>query len=629
MEPVKSPNLGAQRPQGQSHSHPPTRTVSSTECYLRPAPFRRFSETYENICVTHKRLVRSGLINCSIPLSISPPDIEVLPSAPLSPIACTDHQGSVHWGAIGQFSGVATPDSSFEFSAETPYNSKGNLLHRKSSVTNPNSSVETYTNTTDNLLHRKCSVTNPNSSVESYNNTTDNLLHRKFSVTNPNILDSSMSLNSLNNTGVGQSADDMFRQKVKKLKDARRALIREMSEFEPDDVCASRLQVIESELAAIKKSKNDYQDSVEDFVEEYTGRLDDPSILESWKKDVVDIGKKVKSHAKSIRDKREELFPDNATAQKSLKIQEALLLLQQQTLEEKQKSNAEKIKDREADVRCLADEEKNLFFGECSVLEDIMPDEDWTVVDDDVISQNMRSLSKWQEQWCQLERAYRKYENLSLRHLFPQVDKDAVKAKYDDLRDRFDNTKELLQKEDSTVRGLYTLEPIRSDIIKYPTFSGAQSEDYIKFREIMEVRFRENKIKKREQVSKLRECLKGAALARVPDGVKDIEEAFKRLQEAFGNPSKLMAFQLKALEDLGTLPSEKLPSAVVSIVTRKELNGSLSWKLSLARSLSCPGEVQSLHMRPFHPLLTVSFGAGFLPMFLKNWLRFLVKMKFE
>ena len=477
VEPVKSPNFGTQRHQGQSHSHPLTRTVSSVKCYLRPAPFRRFSETYENICVTHKRLVRSGVINCSIPLSSSPPNIEVVPSAPLSPIAYPDHQGSVHWGAIGQFSGVATPDSSVEFSAETP----------------------------DNLLHRKSSVTNPNSSVETYIDSTDNLLHRKFSVTNPNILDSSMSLNSLNNTGVSQSADDIFRQKVKKFKDARRALIREMSEFEPDDVCASRLPVIESELAAIKKSKNDYQDSVEDFVEEYTGRLDEPSILDSWKKDVVDIGKKVKSHAKSIRDKREELFPENSTAQKSLKIQEALLLLQQQTLEEKQKSNAEKSMVREADVRCLADEEKNIFFGECSVLEDIMPDEDWTAVDDDIISQNMRSLSKWQEQWCLLERAYRKYENLSLRHSFPQVDKDAVKAKYDDLRNRFDNTKELLQKEDSTVRGLYTLEPIRSDIIKYPTFSGAQSEDYVKFREIMEVRFRENKIKKREQVSKLRE----------------------------------------------------------------------------------------------------------------------------
>ena len=92
------------------------------------------------------------------------------------------------------------------------------------------------------------------------------------------------------------------------------------------------------------------------------------------------------------------------------------------------------------------------------------------------------------------------------------------------------------------MRGLFTLEPTRSDIMKYPTFTGAASEDYLRFKEVMELRFRENKVKKKEQVAKLRECLKGAALGRVPDGLKDIEEAFRRLNEAFGNPSKLMAF---------------------------------------------------------------------------------------
>jgi hypothetical protein len=65
-------------------------------------------------------------------------------------------------------------------------------------------------------------------------------------------------------------------------------------------------------------------------------------------------------------------------------------------------------------------------------------------------------------------------------------------------------------------------------------------------------------VKKREQVAKLRECLKGSALGRVPDGIKDITEAFTRLNEAFGNPSKVMEFNLKALDEIGILPSEKL-----------------------------------------------------------------------
>ena len=54
------------------------------------------------------------------------------------------------------------------------------------------------------------------------------------------------------------------------------------------------------------------------------------------------------------------------------------------------------------------------------------------------------------------------------------------------------------------------------------------------------------------------------------DGVKDIEEAFERLNEAFGNPAKVMGFNLKALEDLGTMPSEKLANGQLSYSKRIE-----------------------------------------------------------
>ena len=126
-----------------------------------------------------------------------------------------------------------------------------------------------------------------------------------------------------------------------------------------------------------------------------------------------------------------------------------------------------------------------------------------------------------------------------------------------------------MQKED-TARGLFTLEPVKSDIIKYPTFNGLPSEDFLKFQETMIQRFRENKVRRKEQVAKLRECLKGAALGRVPDGVKEIEEAFTRLNEAFGNPAKVMAFNLKAIDEIGMMPSDKLASGQLSYSRRIE-----------------------------------------------------------
>ena len=42
------------------------------------------------------------------------------------------------------------------------------------------------------------------------------------------------------------------------------------------------------------------------------------------------------------------------------------------------------------------------------------------------------------------------------------------------------------------------------------------------------------------------------------------------MNEAFGNPSKVMNFNLKALEDLGTMPSEKLPNGQLSYTKKIE-----------------------------------------------------------
>ena len=190
--------------------------------------------------------------------------------------------------------------------------------------------------------------------------------------------------------------------------------------------------------------------------------------------------------------------------------------------------------------------EQNSFLGEVSVLDEIMPVEKWDEVDDETIASAMRDLAKWQEQIIIIERAYRKYDNMALKHKFPSERKEAMLAVYEEKKDKFEKTKSAVQKEDR-VRGLFTLEPVRTDIMKYPTFAGLPSEDYVKFKETMEQRFRENKVKRKEQVSKLRENLKGSALGRVPEGVKDIEEAFDRLNEAFVNPSKVMGFNLKAL----------------------------------------------------------------------------------
>ena len=162
---------------------------------------------------------------------------------------------------------------------------------------------------------------------------------------------------------------------------------------------------------------------------------------------------------------------------------------------------------------------------------------------------------------------------------------------------------------EDAARSMFTLEPVKSDIIKYPTFSGLPSEDYLQFKEKMTLRFRENKVRRKEQVSKLRECLKGAALERVPDGVKDIEEAFNRLNEAFGNPSKVMAYQLKGLDDIGMMPADKQANGQLSYTRRIE------WLLRLEVIL---GKILELSQRS-SKLAHEAFGSS---TYRKLWSRF-------
>ena len=324
--------------------------------------------------------------------------------------------------------------------------------------------------------------------------------------------------------------------------------------------------------------RNEYQDGVEDFLEEFENQYEyDQNVLDRFRDEPARVSRLVKAHANRLRTRKEYLYPTPRLSdmeRKSLDLKERSVKVKEIGLKEKQEASVASLQDKEAENLLLAQTEANLLLGEIEVLGNIMTEEYWEEADDEVIGNAMRNLSKWQDQMNIVDRSYRRYENMALKHNFSQERKEAIDTTYQERKERFESTRDAVQKEDGD-RGLFTLEPAKTDIIKYPTFSGLPSEDYLKFRETMEQRFRENKVKKKEQVAKLRECLTGAALGRVPDGVKDIQEAFSRLSEAFGNPSKVMNFQLKALEDLGTMPSEKLANGQLNY-SRK-----IEWLLKL------------------------------------------------
>ena len=362
----------------------------------------------------------------------------------------------------------------------------------------------------------------------------------------------------------------------------------------------------------IKKLRSNYLNRIGDFLEDYAVELEQDIVVKNaWKDEIPYMTRRVKQYLTMLRTKKESFYPTPQLSdmeKQTMEVNRSTMQFHQLSLDQMQKTNNTQVVDKAAQDRILAETESNTFLGECSVLGDLMIDEDWEEVEDETVSNAMRCISKWQDQMTSIERGYRKFENMALKHNFPQDKQDATKLTYQDMKDKFENTKEAVLKED-TARGLFTLEPVKSDIIKYPNFSGLPHEDYLKFKEVMITRFRENKVKRKEQVSKLRECLRGAALGRVPDGVRDIEEAFNRLNEAFGNPSKVMAYQIKALEDLGMMPPDKQANGQLNYTKRIE------WFLKLEVIL---GKILELSKRN-SKLAHEAFGSS---TYRKLWSRF-------
>ena len=575
--------------------NPPTQSSSSGSSPSIQEASNQTRKNYSKICPTYKKLMRSGKINSSVSISESFENLNIT-SNKNSPALVNQHQaeGSVHWGKVADFSGVQTPQP--------------NILKRDSVIISapPLRKSVISLNRHQSLpdVHKLSSPPLNQAQFETPKNYSRN---KKVSSTNPFWLTinkipvvstPSSTVSSVFSSPIMSDNQSKQAEAEQEMRHTKRLLVREINEFTVDDVCASRLPVLEKDLSDIKKLKNEYQDLIEDYIDQYI-KESDSELCDRWRNEITIVGKLVKDHARLIRDKKEELFPTqllSAVDKRTLEIQEETLKLKQKSLDEKQKLETSKQNEKLEESRLAAETEANLVLGECSVLGDIMPDKEWKDLDDNEISEAVRNIAKWQDQMLRIERSYKNYENMALKHKFSDEKIEAVKSTFEEIKAKYEANCEALKEEDSD-RGLFTLEPSRTDIIKYPNFSGAASQDYLKFKETMEQRFRENKVRKKEQVAKLRECLSGSALSRVPDGVSSIDEAFKRLSEAFGNPSKIMDFNLKSLVDLGMMPPDKLPNGQPNFA--KKIEWLLKMEVILAKIIELSGRSSKLAHEAF------------------------------
>ena len=93
--------------------------------------------------------------------------------------------------------------------------------------------------------------------------------------------------------------------------------------------------------------------------------------------------------------------------------------------------------------------------------------------------------------------------------------------------------------------------------VKFPTFGGGQEEDFFKFEKEVRKGFLTNRIKRDDQVGKLRECLRNHPKTMIPASMEDIEEAWNVLKTVYGDAARLMKVKKANIAALGRMPKNE------------------------------------------------------------------------
>ena len=182
-------------------------------------------------------------------------------------------------------------------------------------------------------------------------------------------------------------------------------------------------------------------------------------------------------------------------------------------------------------------------------------DEHWKEKTDADVSQAMKDIGAWQRNVEKLAMGFRDYEKIAA-----SVDDQELEYLSEDFEEARIQVKATIiaVKTEDEKRNLQTLMPAKTEKIKYPQFSG-DGEDFVRFKEKMIECFKKNRVPASDQLDKLRENLKGQALKRVPETLKDLEKAWQNLSEAFGSPLVVLEERLKTLSKLGNVPPDTNP----------------------------------------------------------------------
>ena len=181
--------------------------------------------------------------------------------------------------------------------------------------------------------------------------------------------------------------------------------------------------------------------------------------------------------------------------------------------------------------------------------------EDWSAVTDLIVERAMRENDKLRKEFDGINSARREIAELMAEYDLDEVrDELSIQEcdmKLDEVEKEVEATVKAVEEQNDT-RELYSLDEVKVDKVKLPTFSGKESEDYEKFKNDLLKGFAQNRVTQADKLDKLRECLSGEAQRLVPQSISsNVDDALKVLDQAYGDPIRLFTYRQEYFFKLG------------------------------------------------------------------------------
>ena len=175
---------------------------------------------------------------------------------------------------------------------------------------------------------------------------------------------------------------------------------------------------------------------------------------------------------------------------------------------------------------------------------------DWSEATNDEVELAMANIDGWERKFAKIREKFYAIKRNTLKFNLDDMDLRRAEAVVGNLETEIELAIEDIISEDKD-RCLFSLNKSKAADVKFPYFSSNKEEDFSKFRKEFEKGLETNRVRKEDQIKKLREFLRGDAKTIIPDSMENIDTAWDILKNMYGDASRVMEARKRKIKDMG------------------------------------------------------------------------------